>query len=176
MSLTLMPVLGRAILHTRLPHPALILRRCLVSLQFDKPWLANIHGRLTYIWRETLEEELIGGGEGAERLSFLYPVLQQSGQRSPKHPIKQLNSFQESHGLSVGNTRFQHGAVRIPQTSRALWDGSGFTNTWEQACAPVFKQLQHIIKGCSQANENQSTRPEHLVWKYWFFKDFCILN
>lgn len=140
MSLTLMPVLGRAILHTRLPHPALIIiqRRCLVSLQFDKSCLADIYGRLTCIRRETLEEELIGGGEGAGGLSFLYPALQQSMQTSPKHPIKQLNSFQESHRWSVGNTRFQHGAVRMPQTSWALWDSSGFTNTWEQACAPCL--------------------------------------
>lgn len=145
MSLTLMPVLERAILHTRLPHPALIIkqRRCLVSLQFDKPWLADIYGRLTCIWRETLEEELIGGGEGAEGLSFLYPALQQSGQRSPKHPIKQLHSFQESHRDGVwGTPGFSAGLLGCRRPAGPSGTAAGLQTP----------ESRHVCRGLSSSN------------------------
>lgn len=39
-----------------LPHPAL--RRCLVLLQPDFPWLADIHGRPAWFWKEREKEEM----------------------------------------------------------------------------------------------------------------------
>lgn len=46
-----------------LPHPAL--RRCLVLLQLDFPWLADIHGRPAWFWKEKEGRNgaEVGGGE-----------------------------------------------------------------------------------------------------------------
>ena len=91
-----------------------------------------------------------------------------------KQHIKPFSSLSQK-GWGEGNTRSPWGAVRMP-LARVPGESSGFMNTWDQACELVFKQFQLIIKGFSQVNENQSSRPKHLFWQYLFFKDFCILN
>lgn len=103
-------------------------------------------------------------------LSFLHHALQQSGQKLPKHHIKPLSSLLKKSRMEWGEHQAQHSPVRMPLT-KVPREGSGFMNTWEQACELVSEQFQHIIKGFSQVNENQSSRPKHLFWKYLFFKD-----
>ena len=84
-----------------------------------------------------------------------------------KHHIKPFSSLSQK-------SQMEWGKHQVSVLARVPGEGSGFMNTWEQACELVFKQFQHIIKGLSQVNENQSSRPKRLFWKYLFFKDFAF--
>lgn len=81
--------------------------------------------------------------------------------------------FHKSHGWSEGNTRPLSPGCQ-DATDQGPPGGCGFMNTWEQACQLVFKQFHHFIKGFNHDNENQSSRPKCLFWKYLFFKDFAF--
>lgn len=103
-------------------------------------------------------------------LSFLHHALRQSGQRLSKHHSKPLSSLSKKSRREWEEPQAASSPIRMPLT-KAPWESSGFMNTWEQACELVSEQFQHIIKGFSHINENQSSRPKHLFWKYLFFKD-----